>query len=83
MHDHGSIYSRIEGASPGRFAALVTKHEVVTLGKLGEERAQALGRAPVAAMSGFQIAVVHDCPERVYSVEKLFETWATRFCRGL
>ena len=43
----------------------MTKHEVVTLGKLGEERAQALGRAPVAAMSGFQIAVVHDCPERV------------------
>ena len=65
MHDHGQIYSGIEGASPGRFAALVTKHEVVTLGKLGEERAQALGRAPVAAMSGFQIAVVHDCPERV------------------
>jgi hypothetical protein len=64
MHDHGQIYSGIEGASPGRFAALVTKHEVVTLGKLGEERAQALGRAPVAAMSGFQIAVVHDCPER-------------------
>ena len=67
MHDHGQIYSGIEGASPGRFAALVTKHEVVTLGKLGEERAQALGRAPVAAMSGFQIAVVHDCPERVDS----------------
>jgi len=67
MHDHGQIYSGIEGASPGRFAALVTKHEVVTLGKLGEERAQALGRAPVAAMSGFQIAVVHDCPERVES----------------
>src|SRR5258708_28648450 len=66
MHDHGQIYSGIEGASPGRFAALVTKHEVVTLGKLGEERAQALGRAPVAAMSGFQIA--HDCPERVVSV---------------
>jgi hypothetical protein len=65
MHDHGQIYSGIEGASPGRFAALVTKHEVVTLGKLGEERAQALGRAPVAAMSGFRIAVVHDCPERV------------------
>ena len=67
MRDHGQIYSGIEGASPGRFAALVTKHEVVTLGKLGEERAQALGRAPVAAMSGFQIAVVHDCPERVAS----------------
>jgi hypothetical protein len=65
MHVHGQIYSGIEGAFPGRFAALVTKHEVVTLGKLGDERAQALGRAPVAAMSGFQIAVVHDCPERV------------------
>jgi hypothetical protein len=65
MHDHGQIHSGIEGASPGRFAALVTKHEVVTLGKLGEERAQALGRAPVAATSGFQIAVVHDCAERV------------------
>ena len=61
MHDHGPIYSGIDEASPGRF---VTKHEVVTLGKLGEERAQALGRAPVAAMSGFQIAVVRDCPER-------------------
>ena len=36
MHDHGQIYSGIDGASPGRFAALVTKHEVVTLGKLGE-----------------------------------------------
>jgi hypothetical protein len=70
MHDHGQIYSGIEGASPGRFAALVTKHEVVTLGKLGEERAQALGRAPVAAMSGFQIAVVHDCPERVRAVKR-------------
>ena len=34
MHDHGPIYSGIEGASPGRFAALVTKHEVVTLGKI-------------------------------------------------
>src|ERR1700719_1773091 len=33
MHDHGPIYSGIEGASPGRFAALVTKHEVVTFGK--------------------------------------------------
>jgi hypothetical protein len=65
MHDHGQIYSGIEGTSPGRFAALVTKHEVVTLGKLGEEGAYALGRAPVAAMSGFQIVVVHDCPERV------------------
>ncbi|MGF6754776.1 hypothetical protein P3T16_002170 [Paraburkholderia sp. GAS42] len=65
MHDHGQIYSGIEGTSPGRLAALVTKHEVVTLGKLGEEGAQALGRAPVAAMSGFQIVVVHDCPERV------------------
>ena len=65
MHDHGQMYSGIDGASPGRFAALMTKHEVVTLGELGEERAQALGRAPVAAMSGFQIAVVHDCPERV------------------
>jgi hypothetical protein len=42
------------------------------LGKLGEERAQALHRAPVAAMSGFQIAVVHDCPERVDSVCKDF-----------
>ena len=34
MHDHGQIYSGIEGVPPGRFAALVTKHEVVTLGKL-------------------------------------------------
>ena len=33
MHDHGPIYSGIEGASPGRFAALVTKREVVTFGK--------------------------------------------------
>jgi hypothetical protein len=82
MHDHGQIYSGIEGASPGRFAALVTKHEVVTLGKLGEERAQALGRAPVAAMSGFQIAVVHDCPERVYSVEKLEIAFTQNSCEG-
>ena len=64
---YGQIYSGIEGASPGRFAALVTKHEVVTLGK----HAQALGRAPVAAMSGFQIALVQDCPELVDSVEKV------------
>ena|SRR5579863_1672659 len=76
MHDHGQIYSGVEGASPGRFAALVTKHEVVTLGKLGEERAQALGRAPVAAMSGFQIAVVHERPfsSRLYHAGKRF--WA-------
>ena len=33
MNDHELIYSGIEGASPGRFAALVTKHEVVTFGK--------------------------------------------------
>ena len=80
MHDHGQIYSGIEGASPGRFAALVTKHEVVTLGKLGEERAQALGRAPVAAMSGFQIAVVHDCPERVVLRPSTFALRVVRSC---
>jgi hypothetical protein len=78
MPDHGQSYSGIEGASPGRFAALVTKHEVVTLGKLGEERAQALGRAPVAAMSGFQIAVVHDCPERVVHCHYLTAKAAVR-----
>ncbi|MGF6902630.1 hypothetical protein P3T22_003909 [Paraburkholderia sp. GAS348] len=35
------------------------------------KHAQALGRAPVAAMSGFQIALVQDCPELVDSVEKV------------
>ena len=94
MHDHGQIYSGIEGASPGRFAALVTNHEVVTLGKLGEERAQALGRAPAAAirlpdsgrsrLSGTGSGTVHrfaamnDCSAAGAAIQSRLVNWRSR-----